>query len=177
MSTSHTLVLTPYMSLHRVCSWFDGVCLVYTGKVDILEEYEETVSSPSVTMQVPAVVRLRKVVSTHKKGVKFSRINVFTRDGFRCQYCGRRFPTSELSIDHVIPRSLGGRSLWDNVVCACVACNVRKGGRLPQEAGMRLTKKPVRPPHSPVVHLKLGNPKYQSWKTFLDNAYWDVELK
>ena len=135
------------------------------------------VHTVSCTIRVPRIVRLLFYDRLPRQTVKLNRRNIFARDENRCQYCGRRHPTSELSIDHVVPRSLGGRSLWDNLVCACVACNVRKGGRLPQEVGMRLIRKPVRPARSPVLHLKLGNPKYQSWKTFLDNAYWEVELK
>jgi 5-methylcytosine-specific restriction endonuclease McrA len=109
--------------------------------------------------------------------VKFNRRNIFARDESRCQYCGKKFPMPELSLDHVIPRSRGGRTTWDNVVCSCTRCNARKGGRLPEEAGLRLTRKPVKPRRSPVIHLKLRQGKYQSWKQFLDTAYWSVELK
>ena len=88
-----------------------------------------------------------------------------------------RFATSELSLDHVVPTCRGGDTSWENLVCACVRCNVRKGGRTPQEANIRLIKKPVRPKRSPLLTIKLGNPKYASWKTFLDSAYWSVDLK
>jgi 5-methylcytosine-specific restriction endonuclease McrA len=109
--------------------------------------------------------------------VKFNRRNVFARDEGRRQYCGKKFPTSELTLDHVVPRTQGGRTTWENIVCACVECNVKKGGRTPEQAHLRLVRKPFRPKTSPVLHVKLGNAKYQSWKTFLDNAYWNVELK
>jgi len=138
------------------------------------DDYVRTVSCH---IRVPRIIRLLFYDRLPRQTVKLNRRNIFARDENRCQYCGKRHPTSELSIDHITPRSLGGRSVWDNLVCACVSCNVKKGGRLPQEAGMRLIRKPARPAHSPVLHLRLGNPKYQSWKTFLDNAYWDVELK
>jgi len=138
------------------------------------EDYVRTVS---YHIRVPRIIRLVFYDRLPRQTVKLNRRNIFARDENRCQYCGRRFATSELSIDHVVPRSRGGHSMWDNLVCACVGCNVRKGGKLPQEAGMRLVRKPVRPARSPVLHLKLGNPKYQSWKTFLDNAYWEVELR
>jgi 5-methylcytosine-specific restriction endonuclease McrA len=138
------------------------------------DEYVRTVSCD---IRVPRIIRLIFYDRLPRRAVKLNRRNIFARDENRCQYCGKRFPTSELSIDHVTPRSRGGRSTWENLVCSCVACNARKGGRLPDEAGMRLTKKPVRPRRSPAIHLKLRSPKYQSWKQFLDNAYWDVELR
>ncbi len=112
-----------------------------------------------------------------KQRVRLNRRNIFARDANLCQYCGKRFATSELSLDHVRPTCRGGDTSWENLVCACVRCNVRKGGRTPQEAGMRLIKKPVRPKRSPMLTIKLGNPKYASWKNFLDNAYWSVDLK
>jgi 5-methylcytosine-specific restriction endonuclease McrA len=128
-------------------------------------------------IQVPRVIRLLTYDRLPRTRIKFNRRNIFARDGNRCQYCGKRFPTGELSLDHVMPRSRGGGTDWENIVCACVKCNVRKGGRTPAEAGMRLTKPPVKPKTSPTLGLKLANRKYQSWKTFLDDAYWTVELK
>jgi 5-methylcytosine-specific restriction endonuclease McrA len=128
-------------------------------------------------IQVPRVIRLLTYDRLPRTKIKFNRRNIFARDGNRCQYCGRRFPTGELSLDHVMPRSRGGGTDWENIVCACVRCNVRKGGRTPAEAGMRLTKPPIKPKTSPTLGLKLANRKYQSWKTFLDDAYWTVELK
>jgi 5-methylcytosine-specific restriction endonuclease McrA len=128
-------------------------------------------------IQVPRVIRLLGFDRLPRAKVKFNRRNIFARDGNRCQYCGKRFPTSELSLDHVLPRSRGGRASWENIVCACVKCNVRKGGRTPAEAGIRLIHEPSRPKTSPVLGLKLSHGKYQSWRSFLDNAYWNVELK
>ena len=128
-------------------------------------------------IQVPRVIRLLTYDRLPRTKVKFNRRNIFARDGNRCQYCGKRFPTGELSLDHVMPRSRGGGTDWENIVCACVKCNVRKGGRTPAEANMRLTKPPIRPKTSPTLGLKLANRKYQSWKTFLDDAYWTVELR
>ena len=108
---------------------------------------------------------------------KFNRKNIFARDKNICQYCGKRFPTSELSLDHIVPRMQGGKSNWKNIVCACTDCNKHKGGRRPAEAGMKLIQKPVQPSHCPIIQLKLGSNKYQSWKQFLDNAYWSVPLE
>lgn len=126
---------------------------------------------------VPRIIRLLFYDRLPQRSVKLNRRNIFARDENSCQYCGKRFSTSELTLDHIVPRSQGGESSWKNLVCACVDCNVRKGGRLPREARMRLIRPPIKPRRSPVLHLKLRSPKYQSWKTFLDTAYWEVELK
>ena len=107
--------------------------------------------------------------------MKFSRHNIYVRDGNRCQYCGRRFPTSELSLDHVVPLSRGGPSTWENVVCACLPCNVRKGNKLLDEAGLTLRKAPVKPKASP-LGLLAPQRIHPSWRNFLDVAYWNVEL-
>jgi 5-methylcytosine-specific restriction endonuclease McrA len=141
------------------------------------QEEDDWVRTVSSQIQVPRVIRLVSYEKLPKQTVKFNRRNIFARDNNQCQYCGRKFATSELSLDHVIPRSQGGRSIWDNVVCACVNCNVRKGGRTPKEAHMTLIRKPEKPKRSPLLNLKLTHRKYRSWKTFLDNAYWSVELK
>jgi 5-methylcytosine-specific restriction endonuclease McrA len=125
----------------------------------------------------PRIIRLLFYDKLPKQTVKFNRRNIFARDGNRCQYCGRKFPTTELSLDHVVPRSQGGQSTWTNIVCACLDCNIRKGGRSPRQAGMHMIRPPEKPRRSPMLNLKLTNSKYQSWKTFLDHAYWSVELK
>ena len=124
----------------------------------------------------PRIIRLLGYDRLPRQRVKFNRRNLFARDGNRCQYCGRRFAASDLSLDHVVPRSRGGPATWNNIVCACLKCNVKKGGRTPQEANMHLIRPPVEPRTSPVLSLKLTHGKYQSWKTFLDHAYWSVEL-
>jgi 5-methylcytosine-specific restriction endonuclease McrA len=128
-------------------------------------------------LRAPRVIRLTECDRGPRQGLRFNRRNVFARDGNRCQYCGQGFPMSELSLDHVVPRSQGGLTTWENIVCACVACNVRKGGRTPQEARMNLIREPVKPKRSPLLSLKLGNPKYASWKSFVDRAYWTVDLR
>ncbi len=128
-------------------------------------------------IQVPRVIRLLAYERFPRRRVRFNRKNLFARDGNRCQYCGKKFPTIELSLDHLVPRSRGGLANWENIVCACLRCNVRKGGRTPREAGMRLIREPVEPRTSPILRLKLAHRKYRSWKAFLDNAYWSVELE
>lgn len=141
------------------------------------QEDDDWIRTVSSEIQVPRVIRLTGYEKLPKQTVKFNRRNIFARDNNQCQYCGRKFPTSELSLDHVIPRSQHGGSTWENVVCACVDCNVRKGGRTPKQAHMSLIRKPEKPKRSPLLNLKMTHRKYQSWKTFLDNAYWSVELK
>lgn len=131
----------------------------------------------SVEIKVPRIIRLLFYENVPRWGVKFNRRNIFARDGNRCQYCGKKFPTSELSLDHVMPRARGGKTTWTNIVCACTECNKRKGGKTPEEAGLRLIRKPFVPKHSPVITLKLGSEKYSSWRQFLDHAYWSVPLK
>jgi 5-methylcytosine-specific restriction endonuclease McrA len=142
---TRTLLLNHMYQPHAIVPWQDSIRLVYENKVTVLEEYEETVSSPSVTLYVPAVILLKKPVVGHKKGVKFSRINVFTRDGFRCQYCGAKKTMRELNYDHVIPRRQGGRTVWENIVTCCYPCNDKKGGRTPEQAKMSLLRRPAKP--------------------------------
>lgn len=146
-----TLLLTPWMSPHKVISWETAITLIYLQKAEVLEEYDEEIRSPSITMKVPAVIRLNKPLDGVKRGVKFSRINVFTRDGFRCQYCGNRKQMKELNYDHVVPRVKGGKTNWENIVACCYDCNDKKGQKTPEQAGMRLLRKPFKPkslPHS-----------------------------
>ncbi len=140
-------------------------------------EEDDWVRTASTQIQVPRVIRLLGYEKIPRHTVKFNRRNIFARDNNQCQYCGKRYATSDLSLDHVVPRSQGGLSTWENIVCACIDCNVRKGGRTPKQAHMSLIRKPEKPKRSPLLNLKLTSKKYQSWRTFLDNAYWSVELK
>jgi 5-methylcytosine-specific restriction endonuclease McrA len=141
------------------------------------QEDDDWVRTVSSEIQVPRVIRLLGYEKLPKQTVKFNRRNIFARDNNQCQYCGKKYPTTELSLDHIVPRSQGGVSTWENIVCACVGCNVRKGGRTPKQAHMSLIRKPEKPKRSPLLNLKLTHKKYQSWRTFLENAYWSVELK
>jgi 5-methylcytosine-specific restriction endonuclease McrA len=126
---------------------------------------------------VPRIIRLAVYDRLPQQAVKFNRRNIYARDGNRCQYCGKRHSTSELSLDHVVPKSLGGKTTWENIVCACLQCNIRKGGRTPTQAHMHLIAAPKKPRRNPVLTVKLSENRYASWKAFLDNAYWSVELK
>ncbi|HYE01784.1 MAG TPA: HNH endonuclease [Phycisphaerales bacterium] len=125
---------------------------------------------------VPRVIRLFGYDRLPEQTVKLNRRNLFARDRNQCQYCGHHFPSNELSIDHVLPRSQGGGDAWENLVCACVRCNARKGGRTPEQAAMTLVRRPVRPRRNPLISIRLGQERYASWKAFLDEAYWSVEL-
>ncbi|MGE5608736.1 MAG: HNH endonuclease [Bacillota bacterium] len=126
---------------------------------------------------VPRIIRLLAYEKLPKQDVKFNRRNIYARDSNRCQYCGKKFSTTELSLDHVVPKSQGGRTTWENIVCCCVKCNVKKGGRTPEQAKMKLITKPVKPRRSPIINIRLADERYWSWKQFLNNAYWTVELK
>ena len=149
--TAQTLLLTPWMMPHKIISWQTAVTMSYLGKVDVLEEYDEVIRSPSIAIKAPAVVRLKRSIGGMKRGVKFSRINVFARDEFRRQYCGTRRQAHELNYDHVVPRVQGGKTGWENIVTSCYECNSRKRGRTPDQAGMRLLRSPVKPKALPIT--------------------------
>ena len=123
------------------------------------------------------IIRLLGYEKLPRQDVKFNRRNIYARDGNKCQYCGKRMQTTELSLDHVVPKSQGGKTTWENIVCCCVKCNVKKGGRTPEQAHLHLITKPVKPKRSPVINIRLADERYHSWKQFLDTAYWTVELK
>ncbi|MEM9560581.1 MAG: HNH endonuclease [Planctomycetota bacterium] len=144
---------------------------------DFEPDAHDWVRTVRLDIAVPRIIRLMGYDKLPGQGVKLNRRNLFARDGNKCQYCGHHFPTSELSIDHVKPRSQGGPDTWENLVCSCVRCNARKGGRTPGQASMKLVREPVRPRRNPLITMRLGHEKYASWKAFLDEAYWSVELK
>lgn len=140
----------------------------------------EAVGLVSGFVRVPRVILLVSFDRVPRREVRFSRHNIFMRDGNSCQYCGERKSRSELNLDHVIPRSRGGMTTWENIVCACLECNRLKGGRTPEEAGMRLRRKPRRPAWTPFVARTLAGTCYREWRPFLggiDGAYWNVELE
>ena len=141
--------------------------------------HDETVGLIGRVIRVPRVILLVSYDRVPRRRVRFSRFNVFARDKNTCQYCGKRFSRSELNLDHVIPRSQRGLSTWENIVCSCFRCNRVKGGRRPEEAGMRLIKKPVQPEWTPFMLETFTFKGYQEWVPFLnevDAAYWNTEL-
>jgi len=156
---------------------FQSWCEVSQFRRNFEPDGHDWVSTVNFYIAVPRIIRLLFYDRLPRNEVKFNRRNIFARDKNRCQYCGKRQRTSELSLDHIIPKSVGGKSVWENIVCACAKCNVKKGGRTPRQASMTLIRKPVKPKHNPLVHVHLGHQRYRSWKEFLDHAYWSVELK
>ncbi len=157
-------------------SWQDSVKAAFLGRVNIISEYEHTVRSPTFEMKLPSVISLKEYVHLDRRPA-FTRFNVFLRDGFLCQYCGDHLPSEELTFDHVIPRSRGGRTTWDNVVTACQDCNLAKGNQMLGNCGMAL----MRPVEAPTTYELQQNgrafpPNYlhESWNDFL---YWDSELE
>lgn len=148
---------------------------------ELRKEYEpdnyDWVKTVRFDIAVPRIIRLVGYDKLPQQRVKLNRRNLFARDHNRCQYCGKHHHSSELSIDHVIPRTQNGPDTWENLVCSCVKCNSRKGGRTPVQANMKLIKQPIQPKRNPLISMRLNSERYASWKAFLDEAYWSVELK
>ena len=128
-----------------------------------------------MSLRVPEVITLTRYDRLPIRIVAFSRRNVFKRDGYMCQYCGCRPGSEELTIDHIVPRSRGGVSSWTNCVLACIDCNTRKANRTPEQAGMPLKHKPIRPIWNP-LYAPHGV-RIQSWSRFVSEAYWNVALE
>ena len=158
-----------------VWGWQDAVKAAFLDRVTILSEYDRAIRSPSTAIRLPSVVALKRYRPLARRPA-FTRFNVFLRDSFTCQYCVAPFPVEDLTFDHLVPRSRGGRTTWGNVVTACSACNLAKGNRLPRECGMRPARKP-RPPSAYDLHQagRRFPPRYlhESWGDYL---YWDSEL-
>lgn len=170
-----TLILNNNYRPHESVDWKDAVTSMFGGKIEVLVQYDEVLTTigrnhlktfpelraalrqvigtdtDSITIHVPAVAVLRRSVAKTKSGVKFSKLNVATRDNFCCQYCGDRLPLSRLNYDHVVPRVRGGKTVWDNIVMSCYPCNGKKAGRTPEQAGMKLLSVPRKPRELPMV--------------------------
>jgi len=156
---------------------FDSWRKLSSLRADMKQPEEDWIRAVNFEIMVPRVIRLLKYDKLPKQKLHLNRRNVLARDGHVCQYCGRHFPSHLLSIDHVVPRSRGGETTWENVVCACLRCNVRKGGRTPHESRLKLIRTPTRPKHNPLLLLKLSSPKYQSWRVWLNGVQWDIGAK
>lgn len=152
--------------------WQTAVKAVFLERVDILANYEREVHSPSLDMKIPSVIALRQFVKPNEFPA-FTRFNLFLRDKFTCQYCGT---AKHLTFDHVKPRRLGGRTTWENIATACAPCNLRKGGRTPAQANMRLLTMPIRPTSWQLLERGRGFPPNFLHETWRDWLYWDVEL-
>ncbi len=123
----------------------------------------------SIPIEIPKIIRLMVYDKFPRNTVRFNKKNVIARDKNRCQYCGKRFPSSELSLDHIFPKSRGGKNSWTNIVTACHKCNKNKGGKTPQEAKLKLVCEPVKPRFTPVLDVNLIPEKFSSWKNFIRN--------
>ena len=160
----------------KIVDWRKAITLWCQGKVEVIAVHDREVRSVSVSFKLPSVIRLLRYITIRKRFdyVPFSRANIYARDDHRCQYCGEHFPVSELTFDHVVPVSQGGRKDWENIVTSCVTCNRRKGGRTPAQAGLRVIRPPRRPARPPVVRLTIGlRNAPECWRDYL---YWNVEL-
>ncbi len=153
--------------------WQTAIKAVFLERVDIVASYDREVHSPSLDMKIPSVIALRQFVKPSEFPA-FTRFNLFLRDRFTCQYCGS---PSHLTFDHVVPRRLGGRTTWENILTACAPCNMKKGGRTPRQAQMQPLVQPIRPTSWQLQqHGKSFPPNYlhETWRDWL---YWDIELE
>lgn len=173
---SQTLVLDLGYQPHRVVSWQRAVLMLFQQKAETVEVYDEVIyDSETFVMKMPAVIRLLRKV-TRRKAIRFSRMNVLTRDKWKCCYCGRRLPTRKLNYDHVVPRSQGGKTVWENIVTSCYPCNSKKGDQTPSQAGMTLLKAPYKPRSLPVTAFYIDPDaslpdQWASW------VFWHGKLK
>ena len=192
------LVLNRLWQAVNVCSGRRALSMLFTGNAQVVyndasgdfhtfdfgewadfsevEPEEEVISTVSFRMRVPRVILLLGYDRFPKQEVKFTRHNIFERDNNTCQYCGGLFDRRALNLDHVIPRQRGGPTSWENIVCSCIGCNTRKRNRTPREAGMHLLKEPKKPQWRPFIQVCFGMKTHESWKHFIDVAYWNVEL-
>jgi 5-methylcytosine-specific restriction endonuclease McrA len=197
MLSSGVLVLNRAFFPIHITSVRRAFCLLYSGLAQAINSRfetfdfqswselsvrasEEAIGLVGKTIRIPRVIVLVTYDRIPRRNVRFSRHNIFVRDRNVCQYCGRTFSRSELNLDHVVPRSRGGTTSWENIVCSCLACNKKKGGRLPGEVGMRLIVSPARPRWTPEFAFPIRNPVYREWLPFLnvvDYTYWNLELQ
>jgi len=173
-----TLVLNATYEPLQIVSWKKAVRMLYQDKVEVVKEYDREVRSVTVAFRLPAVLRLLHYVNVNRyqNRVRFSRSNIYARDGFRCQYCRMRYPTTSLTYDHVIPVARGGRKCWENIVTCCVSCNREKGNRTPEEASLKLLKRPKAPagfPQKILFHFQRRKAP-ESWKDYI---FWNVEIR
>jgi 5-methylcytosine-specific restriction endonuclease McrA len=172
--TEWTLLLNSTFEPLKVVSWKKAVTMVMLDKVEVLEEYDRFVRGVRMSLPLPAVVRLNRFVKRKTAIFHFSRKNLYVRDRGKCQYCGGAFDHKDLTYDHVVPRSRGGQTEWTNVVTCCTACNLKKGGRTPDEAGMYLIRKPKAPIWIPLLVVSLGlEEPPDPWRDYL---YLNVEM-
>lgn len=172
---AHTLLLDQSYAPVKVIHWQRALTLLFLNKVEIVESYDDEIKSPTVIIKIPAVVRLLRAFKRFRKPVKFSRVNIYARDRYTCQYCNKQFPIAELSYDHVLPRAQGGKTEWENIVTCCVDCNAYKANRTPEQAKMKLHSKPSRPEWVPALVISVNRKSMPAaWREYL---YWTSELE
>ena len=163
-----TLLLNASFQPLKVIPWRKAVVLLFLDKVEVIENYDREIRSVSQTLQLPAVIRLLKYVHWEKGQVKLSRETIFQRDHYTCQYCSTRLPSHKLTCDHVIPRSKGGKTTWENVVSACLPCNTKKGSHTLEKIGISLRKKPIKPDWFQFLALSLqAGDDHPAWRIYL----------
>jgi 5-methylcytosine-specific restriction endonuclease McrA len=198
MLTSPVLVLNRYFVPITITSVKRAFVMLYGGtakavdteyntfdfeswaQISEFRDQDEVIRTVSSIIKTPRVIILVRYEGAIRKEARFNRLNIFRRDGGRCQYCSKQFSRSELTIDHVVPRTQGGRSVWDNVVCCCIDCNRKKGGRTPAQARMKLKTVPKKPRWDPFSNIYIKAIRYKEWEPFLnfvDISYWNVELE
>jgi 5-methylcytosine-specific restriction endonuclease McrA len=164
------LLNSTFMPL-RIVSWRKAMILMALRKVEVVEEYNKEIHTVSLSIRLPSVIRLLKFIRARDQEIRFTRYNIYLRDKGRCQYCGDRFSARDLTYDHVIPRARGGAATWENIVTCCRSCNLRKGGRTPHEAEMRLIRLPRKPEWLPIFDVTMGiRGVPESWQDYLPGS-------
>jgi len=164
---SRTLLLSPWYFPMKILRWQDAVTMMYLDKAEVVVSYKDEIRSVRSSIKMPAVLRLKRAIRATKRAVKFSRVNVYTRDKFTCQFCNTKLPWSQLTYDHVVPRAAGGRTEWENIVTACRPCNSRKDSRSCDESGMWPTKAPARPKSLPLTPPLMPDSMPDEWLAFV----------
>ena len=190
------LILNRKFQPINVTNVYRGLTMLYLGVARAVDEQyrvydfqswsdvgvtneEESIGLVSRRIRIPWVLALSAYEKLPRLRVRFSRLNIYARDENTCQYCGKHFPRVDLNLDHVLPRSQGGKTCWENVVCSCIECNLRKGGRTPVQANMRLLREPLRPRWTPFIRGGYKEPLRKAWLPFMslvEASYWNVEL-
>lgn len=192
------LVLNKCWQAVNTCSVKRALTLLVDGRAEVVQELDgggsfqtykfnewcdfsrdnhgDGINSVTFRIRLPRVIMLLCYDKIPKKELKLTRNNLYCRDKDTCQYCGEHFPRIDLNLDHVIPRDQGGKSTWENLVCSCIDCNTRKANRTPEQAHMKLLRKPAKPKWTPFLHLTFGITPEQEWNHFVDVSYWNTEL-
>lgn len=144
---------------------------------DDMDDCDEMIGSEGFSIIAPTIIRALSYDKTFRQSIKLSRKNIFIRDGNICQFCGKKLPTEKLTLDHVLPRAQGGVNSWENLVCSCYKCNSRKGCQTPEQAKMKLLRKPVKPTTFTTFEVPKDSKKYKNWDSFISHMYWSTELK